>query len=58
VTAGPYVTAFTSVPGRDQSKRHPDDVTHLWDELAGQDTFPVGDLVEILTLQQACDLPL
>lgn len=41
-----------------RSKRHPDDVTHLWDELAGHDTFPVEDLVEILTLQQACVLAL
>jgi hypothetical protein len=41
-----------------KSKRHPDDVTRLWDQLAGQDTFPVEDLVEILSLQQACDLAL
>jgi hypothetical protein len=41
-----------------KSKRHLDDVTRLWDELAGHDTFPVNDLVEILSLQQACDLAL
>jgi hypothetical protein len=28
------------------------------DELAGHDTFPVDDLVDILSLQQACDLAL
>ena len=41
-----------------KSKKHPDDVTRLWDELSGLDTFPAEDLVPILTLQQACDLAL
>jgi hypothetical protein len=41
-----------------KSKKHPDDVTRLWDELSGLDTFPADDLVPILTLQQACDLAL
>jgi hypothetical protein len=41
-----------------KSKRHPEDITRLWDELAGRDTFPAEDLVPLLTVQQACDLPL
>jgi hypothetical protein len=41
-----------------KSKRHPEDITRLWDELAGRDTFPAEDLVPLLTVQQACDVAL
>jgi hypothetical protein len=41
-----------------KSKRHPDDITGLWDELGAQTTFPSEDLVPLLTVQQACDLAL
>jgi hypothetical protein len=41
-----------------KSRKHPDDVSRLWDELAGQETFPCADLVPILSVQQACDLAL
>ena len=41
-----------------KSRRHPDDVSKLWDELAGQATFPCEDLVPMLTVRQACDLAL
>ena len=41
-----------------KSKKHPDDVSRLWDELVGQDTFPSEDLVPILTVRQACDVAL
>jgi hypothetical protein len=41
-----------------RSRRHPDDITLLWDELRGRDTFPVEDLVPVLTVRQACDLAL
>jgi hypothetical protein len=41
-----------------KSRRHPEDVSRLWDELIGSDSFPCEDLVPILSLQQACDLAL
>jgi hypothetical protein len=41
-----------------KSRSHPDDITGLWDELAGRDAFPCEDLVPALSLQQACDLSL
>jgi hypothetical protein len=41
-----------------KSRKHPDDVTHLWDDLKGKDVFPSDDLVPMLTVQQACDLAL
>ena len=41
-----------------KSQKYPDNISRLWDELAGQDTFPCGDLVPMLTVQQACDLAL
>jgi len=41
-----------------KSKRHPDDVTCLWDELSGHDTFLADDLVPNLNLQQAWDIAL
>ncbi len=41
-----------------KSRKYPDDISRLWDELAAQDTFPYEDLVPILTVQQACDLTL
>ena len=41
-----------------KSRKYPGDISHLWDELAGQDTFPCEDLVPILTIQQARDLTL
>lgn len=41
-----------------KSRRHPEDITRLWDDLAGRDTFPAEDLVPLLTVQQACDLAL
>src|SRR3984893_3136679 len=41
-----------------KSRKYPDDVSRLWDELTGQETFPCADLVPMLTLQQACDLAL
>ncbi|MBV9357887.1 MAG: hypothetical protein JO023_20450 [Chloroflexi bacterium] len=41
-----------------KSKKHPEDVTRLWEELAGRDTFPTDDLVPLLTVRQACDLAL
>ena len=43
---------------RGKSSKYPDDISRLWDELAGQDTFPCKDLVPMLTVQQACDLAL
>jgi hypothetical protein len=41
-----------------KSRKHPEDVSRLWEELAGEDAFPTEDLVPMLTLQQACDLTL
>jgi hypothetical protein len=41
-----------------KSRKYPDDISRLWDELAGQDTFPCKDLVPMLTVQQAWDLTL
>ncbi len=41
-----------------KSRKYPDDISSLWDELAGQDIFPCKDLVPMLTVQQACDLAL
>jgi hypothetical protein len=41
-----------------KSHRYPDDISRLWDELIGQDTFPAEDLVPTLTVRQACDLAL
>jgi Prokaryotic E2 family D len=41
-----------------KSRKHPDDINRLWDELNGQEAFPAQDLVPILSLQQACDLAL
>ena len=41
-----------------KSRKHPEDVSRLWDDLAGQETFPKEDLVPMLTVQQACDLAL
>src|ERR1700737_4458180 len=41
-----------------KSRKYPDDVSRLWDELTGQETFPCADLVPMLTPQQACALPL
>jgi len=41
-----------------KSRKHPGDVSRLWEELAGQETFPIEDLVPMLTVQQACDLVL
>jgi hypothetical protein len=41
-----------------KSRKYPDDISRLWDELTGQDTFPCTDLVPILSVQQACDLSL
>lgn len=41
-----------------KSRKHAQDVSRLWDELAGQETFPMEDLVPMLSVQQACDLAL
>jgi hypothetical protein len=41
-----------------KSRRHPEDVSRLWDDLTGIDSFPCEDLVPILSVQQACDLNL
>jgi len=41
-----------------KSRKYPDDISRLWDELASRDTFPCEDLVPMLTVQQACDLAL
>ena len=41
-----------------KSKKHPDDISRLWDELVGQEAFPSEDLVPILTVRQACDVAL
>ena len=41
-----------------KSRKHPDDIIHLWDQLIGQDTFPTEDLVPLLSVQQAYDLAL
>jgi E2/UBC family protein D len=41
-----------------KSRKHPEDVSRLWDELASKERFPMEDLVPILTVQQACDLAL
>jgi hypothetical protein len=41
-----------------KSRKFPDDISRLWDELGNQDTFPCEDLVPVLTVQQACDLTL
>jgi E2/UBC family protein D len=41
-----------------KSRKHPDDISRLWDELDGQDSFPTDDLVPMLTVQQAFDLTL
>ncbi|MFN8632924.1 MAG: hypothetical protein U0893_03650 [Chloroflexota bacterium] len=39
-----YFSAVEST-GRGRSRRHPDDVGRLWDELRGQASFPLDDLV-------------
>ncbi len=41
-----------------KSRKYPGDISRLWDDLAGQDTFPCSDLVPMLAVQQACDLAL
>lgn len=41
-----------------KSRKYPEDISRLWDEVASQDAFPCQDLVPILTVQQACDLAL
>ena len=41
-----------------KSRKYPEDVTRLWNELVGQETFPTADLIPILSVQQACDLAL
>jgi hypothetical protein len=41
-----------------KSKKHPDDVSRLWAELAGQDAFPYSDLIPALTVRQVCDVAL
>ena len=41
-----------------KSRKHPDDVSRLWDELVGLGAFPSEDLVPMLTVRQACDLAL
>jgi Prokaryotic E2 family D len=41
-----------------KSRKYPDDIGRLWDELVGQDAFPTEDLVPMLTVGQTCDLAL
>lgn len=41
-----------------KSRKYPEDVSRLWDDLAGLETFPTEDLVPMLTVQQAYDLAL
>lgn len=41
-----------------KSRKYPEDISRLWDELASRDSFPCEDLVPMLTVQQACDLAL
>jgi len=41
-----------------KSRKYPEDISRLWDELASKDSFPCEDLVPMLTVQQACDLAL
>ncbi len=41
-----------------KSRKYPDDISRLWDELTAKDTFPCEDLMPMLTVQQACDLAL
>jgi hypothetical protein len=41
-----------------KSRKHPNDISRLWDELEDQDTFPTDDLEPMLTVQQAFDLTL
>jgi hypothetical protein len=41
-----------------KSRKHPDDVGRLWDEIAAHEAFPNEDLVPMLTVQQASDLAL
>ncbi|MBV8718716.1 MAG: hypothetical protein JOZ65_26930 [Chloroflexi bacterium] len=41
-----------------KSRKYPEDVSRLWDDLTGQGSFPTEDLVPMLTVQQACDLAL
>ena len=40
----------TEITGRGRSRRHPDQLEHLWREIDGQESFPLEDLVPILTL--------
>jgi hypothetical protein len=39
-----YFSAVEST-GRGRSRRHPDNVGQLWNDLRGQSSFPIDDLV-------------
>ena len=41
---------------REKSKRHPEDIGRLWADLAGQDAFPLDDLVPTLRLRDAMQI--
>jgi Prokaryotic E2 family D len=43
----------TGDTAREKSQRYPDDIGRLWDELDGQSTYPVDDLVPQLRVADA-----
>ena len=52
-----FTSFFTVVEGRGRSRRHPD-LLSLWEELDGQDSYPLDDLVPIGPLEKALDASL
>ena len=42
---------------RERSRRYPNDLIRLWRELDGQESYPVDDLVEMCTVEEAMEIP-
>ena len=42
---------------RMRSRRHPDELIELWKELDGQESYPMEDLMEFCTVQEAMEMP-
>jgi hypothetical protein len=51
-----FKSFFSRSAGQGRSRRHPDDVGRLWDELDGAAEFPLDDLVPALTVADAMRL--
>ncbi len=53
-----FESDFSAHPStaRGKSRRHPEDIGRLWDELDGARTFPLDDLLPHLTVGEAMRL--